>query len=184
MDRIATAADVSIKTVYRHFKNKDELFSAAMQAACNPGGPRDPDSGNENPSLPLDRPWFPKPARTALTLAGTEYLRHILSRQQLALYRVVIRDFPRFPELARGYRDQVAEYRIALFAHYLQVRAPVEEWKIKNRRFAASVFDALLRSTIFEDALQGLHEPGELEIAAGARSAAEIMLVLLRSKCL
>jgi AcrR family transcriptional regulator len=184
MDRIATAADVSIKTVYRHFKNKDELFSAVMQAACNPGGPRDPDSSNEKPSLPLNRPWFSKPARTALTLAGTEYLRHILSRQQLALYRVVIRDAPRFPELGRGYRDQVTEYRIELFTHYLQLRAPVEEWKIRNRRFAASVFDALLRATLFENALQGLHEPSEQEIAARARSSADIMLVLLRSDCL
>jgi AcrR family transcriptional regulator len=178
MDRIATSADVSIKTVYLPFKNKDDLFSAVMQAACDPGGPRDPDGRNKNPSLPLDRPWFSKSARTALTLAGTEYLRYILSRQQLALYRVVIRDAPRFPELGRSYRDQVAEYRIALFTHFLGLRAPAEEWKIKNRRFAASVFDALLRATLFENALQGLHEPSEQEIGVRARSAADIMLLL------
>src|SRR5258708_27018343 len=38
MDRIAETAGVSIKTVYRHFENKDDLFSAVMQAACSPGG--------------------------------------------------------------------------------------------------------------------------------------------------
>jgi hypothetical protein len=50
-----------------------------MQAACNAGVPEDLDCSNEKPSLSLDRPWFSKPARTTLTLAGTEYLRHILS---------------------------------------------------------------------------------------------------------
>ena len=34
MDRIAESAAVSVKTIYRHFENKDELFSAVMQAAC------------------------------------------------------------------------------------------------------------------------------------------------------
>jgi AcrR family transcriptional regulator len=32
MDRIAESAAVSVKTIYRHFENKDELFSAVMQA--------------------------------------------------------------------------------------------------------------------------------------------------------
>jgi TetR/AcrR family transcriptional repressor of mexJK operon len=27
---------VGIKAVYRHFENKDDLFSAVMQAACGP----------------------------------------------------------------------------------------------------------------------------------------------------
>ena len=34
MDQIAQSAGVSVKTIYRHFENKDELFSAVMQAAC------------------------------------------------------------------------------------------------------------------------------------------------------
>ena len=34
MDRIAESAAVSVKTIYRHFENKDELFSAVMQPAC------------------------------------------------------------------------------------------------------------------------------------------------------
>jgi hypothetical protein len=46
------------------------------------------------------------------------------------------------------------------------------------------VFDALLRAELFEDALQGLHEPIEQEIAAHVRSAAAIMLVLFQSGCL
>src|SRR5260370_39820552 len=38
MDGIAELANVSVKTVYRHFENKDELFSAVMQAVCHDNG--------------------------------------------------------------------------------------------------------------------------------------------------
>ena len=178
MDRIAAAADVSIKTVYRHFKNKDDLFSAVMQAACNPS------VSYEEKTLSSDPPWFLKPARAALTWAGAEYLKHILSKQQLALYRVVTRDANRFPELGRGYHQQVVESRIATFTRFLQLRAPIEKWKIKNPPETALVFDALLRAGLFEDALHGVHEPSEREIAAHARSAASTMLILLQSSCL
>jgi AcrR family transcriptional regulator len=34
MDGIADAAGVSVKTIYGHFKNKKELFSAVMQAGA------------------------------------------------------------------------------------------------------------------------------------------------------
>src|ERR1700677_3285321 len=34
MDAIARSAGVSVKTIYSHFANKDELFSKVMIAAC------------------------------------------------------------------------------------------------------------------------------------------------------
>src|SRR6516165_9354722 len=38
VNRLLAPAGVSIKTVYRHFDNKDDLFSAVMQAACREDG--------------------------------------------------------------------------------------------------------------------------------------------------
>jgi AcrR family transcriptional regulator len=34
MDGIADASGLSVKTIYGHFRNKKELFSAVMQAVC------------------------------------------------------------------------------------------------------------------------------------------------------
>ena len=48
MDSIAKAAKVGIKTVYRHFEDKDDLFIAVIQAACQPQG--------KTPGKARDRP--------------------------------------------------------------------------------------------------------------------------------
>ena len=181
MDSIARAAGVGIKTVYRHFKDKDDLFSAVMQAACNPPA-FDPVSGRwKEPRDEPERPWFAKPPKNALVAAGIEYLGHLFSDEQLALYRVVIRDARRFPELGKRYQEQVVERAHDVFAHYLTRWTPVEKWKISDKGAAAETFSALLRAGIFEKALYGVHRVSETEITTRARLASVKMLILLHS---
>lgn len=181
MDSIATAAGVGIKTLYRHFENKDDLFSAVMQAACNPEA-FDEVSGQwkELASEP-ERPWFSKPPRTALVAAGIEYLQHVLSEDQLALYRVVTQDAHAFPELGRRYREQVIDRSHDVFVRYLTRWIPIEKWRIRDKQAAAKVFTALLRAGLFEDSLHGLEKHTDSALAAHARRAAEKMLILLSS---
>lgn len=182
MDGIADAAGVGIKTVYRHFENKDDLFSAVMRAACNPNV-FDELSGEGQARTPeSEQAWFSKPPRTALVLAGIEYLEHTLSDEQLALYRVVTQDAHLFPELGRHYREQLIERRNEVFGRYLDRWASVEKWKIKDKRGAANTFSGLLKAGIFDDALHGLRKIDHPEIEAHARLAAAQMLVLLNSR--
>jgi TetR/AcrR family transcriptional repressor of mexJK operon len=181
MDSIAKAAEVGIKTVYRHFKDKDDLFSAVMQAACNPEA-FDPVTGRWKAQKDeLERPWFSKPPQSALVAAGIEYLEHVLSDEQLALYRVVTQDAHSFPELGRRYREQVVERSHNVFVHYLTRWIPIEKWKIKDKRGAAETFAALLRAGVFENSLHGHRQFSEVEIAAQVHAAAGKMLVLLKS---
>jgi TetR/AcrR family transcriptional repressor of mexJK operon len=184
MDSIAQAAEVGIKTLYRHFENKDDLFSAVMQAACNPEA-FDELSGEwkDQPEEP-ERPWFSKPPRTALVAAGIEYLQHVLSDDQLALFRVVSQDAHSFPELGRRYREQVIERAHDVFVRYLTRWIPVERWRVKDKRAAATAFTALLRAGVFEEVLHGLRRLSGSEIELHARAAARRMLILLDSRCL
>src|SRR5271154_89647 len=68
VNRIAAAAGVSIKTLYRHYESKDDLFSAVMQAAFGkpPGG--DSDEQDEPPPT-----WYALPPAEALPQAGVQY---------------------------------------------------------------------------------------------------------------
>ncbi len=181
MDSIAKAAEVGIKTLYRHFENKDDLFSAVMQAACNPEA-FDEVSGEWKKQVDEpERPWFSKPPRTALVAAGIEYLQHVLSDEQLALYRVVTQDAHSFPELGRRYREQVIERSNEVFIRYLTRWISAEGWKIRDKQGAAEVFTALLRSGVFEEVLHGLRTFSDSGIARHARRAATNMLALLNS---
>ncbi|WP_172172302.1 TetR/AcrR family transcriptional regulator [Paraburkholderia elongata] len=179
VNRIAADAGVSIKTLYRHFESKDDLFSAVMQAACSPSGTKPSDTSE---SAEQDEPsWFSEPPAVALPMAGSDYLRHALSEEQLALYRVVTRDAPRFPELARRYREEVTGVRDALFARYLDRWLPVTGWKVADRYGAAAVFAALLKAGLFDEALFGVVSASEEEIAKRAGDATAQMLALIEA---
>lgn len=170
VNRIAAAAGVSIKTLYRHFESKDDLFSAVMQAAC------------ENPSDGAGRNnWEAQPPESGIASVGEEYLRHALSPDQIALYRVVIRDSPRFPELGERYETEVLGRRQAMFAAYLDRWAPTSDWKLKDSRQAADLFAALLNAGALDAALQGRWKPSDEDISAHARSAADRFICLMRA---
>ena len=173
VNRIAAEAGVSIKTLYRHFENKDDLFSAVMHAAC---------ASLPGVATPVRSPeWYALPPAEALPLAGQDYLHHALSDEQLALYRVVIRDAHRFPELGRRYRKETTGARDSTFAGYLDLWAKREGWKIRDRHAAAQVFAGLLKARLYDEALLGERRPSKAEIAAHAKAAAGRMLELLAS---
>ncbi|MDB5482934.1 MAG: regulatory protein TetR [Caulobacteraceae bacterium] len=175
VNQIAADAGISIKTLYRHFESKDDLFSAVMQAACGRIG------GAEDEGEPP--PWYAEPPAKALAMAGEEYLNHALSPEQLALYQVVTRDAHRFPEVGRRYHDEVIGGRDAKFAGYLDLWAGREGWTVHDRTAASEAFAGLLKAGIFDQVLQGRRALGEAEIAGQAAEAGRRMLILLRAGC-
>jgi AcrR family transcriptional regulator len=179
MDRIAESAAVSVKTIYRHFENKDELFSAVMQAACQADSSI-PAARDDTASPAARFSWFAEAPKRGLAAAGRDYLHHLLSEEQLALYRVVTRDAHRFPELGRRYEKEVAAARNNIMAQYLTRWAPIENWKIKNPDRASGVFAALLREGMFDEVLHGLRAPEEAKIEQQARFAAGLFGKLLQ----
>lgn len=177
MDGIAKSARVSVKTIYSHFANKDELFSRVMIAACS-----DHLLSGEIPSdeeLAKRFAWFREATQRGLMEAGREYLSHLLSEEQLALYRVVTRDADRFPELGRRYQKNVARGRTGILIAYLSSAARRKGWVKRDARLDATVYEALLRAGIFEEALHGLLTANSDVIDKHARSAARTMWRLL-----
>ena len=76
VNRIAQEAGVSIKTLYRHFGSKDELFGAVIAGLCV--YPAD---------LSVDLPWSEQPPEVAFVTMGLEYLDLPLAPAELLIPR-------------------------------------------------------------------------------------------------
>ena len=168
VNRIAQQAGVSIKTLYRHFASKDELFGAVVAGLCV--YPADPS---------VDLPWSEQPPEVALVTMGQEYLDLILAPDKLALYRVIIRDNARFPQLSERYRTEVLRPREKVLVAYLHRWAPRRDWSIREPSRAASTLFALLQRDLLEPMLLGAPHPGAGDVHRQAERAASDMLTLI-----
>jgi TetR/AcrR family transcriptional repressor of mexJK operon len=177
MDAIAKSAGVSVKTIYGHFANKDELFSKVMIAACTNhllSSELPPDS-----ELAGRFAWFREATQRGLMEAGQEYLRHLLSTEQLALYRVVTRDADRFPDLGRQYHKNIARGRTGILVAYLRSVARRKSWTKRDATQNAALYEALLRAGIYEEVLHGLVTADSERIKMHAHLASKTMWKLL-----
>ncbi len=177
MDVIAKSAGVSVKTIYSHFSNKDELFSKVMVGACT-----DNLFAGETPSedsLGQRFAWFSKATQQGLFEAGKEYLGHLLSDDELALYRAVTRDTDRFPELGRQYQKTVARGRTGILIAYLRSVFRKRNWTRRDAVRDATSYEGLLRARIFEEALHGLSSTSSEVIEQHAAFASRTMWILL-----
>ena len=177
MDVIAKSAGVSVKTIYSHFENKSELFSHVMLAACS-----DDLLPGETPSndvLSTWFPWFGDATQTGLMEAGRVYLGHLLSEEQLALYRVVTRDADRFPDLGLQYQRNVARGRTRILVAFLTNVNRTNGWTARDPAQDAALYEGLLRAGIYEEVLHGLFRADSAVIDEHARSSSRTMWTLL-----
>lgn len=163
MDAIARAADVSKATLYAHFESKDRLFATIVEGACRE---------NIMPGAnPLDEA---ADAETALTAVGGRILRFFLGARSMAIYRLVVAESARFPELGRAFYDHGPVIGRARLAAWL---SGLEGLSIPDPGRAADQFLGLLRTGLYLRATLGLvAAPDEAEIDAAVRAAVETFL--------
>lgn len=129
VDEIAACAGVSKRTIYKHFESKEALFSLIIVQT----------SGQLTNSLETSLKKGRDPRET-LTELAREYVHLILSPQALDIYRLVVSESARFPDLARSFHQAGAQRVGNALAAYL------EEWKargaieVDDTRMAADQF--------------------------------------------
>ena len=93
-DMIQRQAGVSKATIYAHYTTKEALFSAVIASRCEIFTQQVKALGTVRADA--------KPEEM-LTEMGTAYLRLLLKGENLAFFRVISAEAPRFPELAREF---------------------------------------------------------------------------------
>lgn len=128
MDEIARRAQVSKATVYSHFESKHALFGAIVDSRCHALAPS------------VDMRWTELPPATALTQVGRAFLDVMFMPGSLPLYRIVLAEAPRFPELGRVFYETGPKVICASLADYLAARTRDGVLAIEDAAFGAEQF--------------------------------------------
>jgi TetR/AcrR family transcriptional regulator, mexJK operon transcriptional repressor len=138
MDEIAALAAVSKQTVYKHFADKESLFSEIVVATVSEIS--DPvhaevlaleDSGD---------------VEADLRDLARELLRMVMQPRILQLRRLVIGEAGRFPELGRAFYEQGPGRTIAALATAFEQLAERGVLQLEDPRIAAAHFNWLVMS--------------------------------------
>jgi TetR/AcrR family transcriptional regulator, mexJK operon transcriptional repressor len=108
MDEIAALARVSKQTVYKHFADKESLFTAIVNAAVEAAG--DPVWEDAKTLAGADDP---EPALRAL---ARRQLEQVMQPRLMQLRRLVIGEANRFPQLGRAFYEHGAGRSVAALA--------------------------------------------------------------------
>lgn len=92
MDLVAQSARVSKTTLYSRFPSKEALFAATIAVECERRGARFRPEEFEGVAM-----------EEALVVLGRRFVDLVWSPEALRIYRIVVGDAHRFPELARLY---------------------------------------------------------------------------------
>jgi len=136
MDAIAREAGVSKATLYAHVKSKEELF-AAITATCAE-------------QLLAAHTAFEHESdiRAALLRFGREHVALLLSPEGAAMYRIVIAEAPRFPELGQAFYEHGPAIRLRAQVEYLQKADAAGVLSVDNASLAAGEFVGMLGGTV------------------------------------
>jgi TetR/AcrR family transcriptional regulator, mexJK operon transcriptional repressor len=129
VDEIARRARVSKATVYSHFEGKHALFGAIFQGLCQEirgDGPA-PDLRD----LSLDQ---------ALFRVGRQLLDVVFTDRAVALYRVVIAEVGRTPELCRTFYEAGPDRPASVLAAYFQGQIDAGALALNDARQAAEQY--------------------------------------------
>ena len=162
MDQIAREAGVSKATVYAHFESKDRLFAAMIHNACRVY------AEGLMPAL-----TEMEDVREALTQICREIERFLLAPKTLGIYRVIIAEGPRFPELVRAFAEAGPLPFRKMLAEFFEANNRRGTLKVPNPRLAAHQLIWLVRGPLYLQRMFNLEalmqdEPAVEDVVSGA----------------
>jgi len=145
MDAIARHAAVSKATLYSHFDSKAALFAALMVDECR-------HLSDEIGRRALDKPEI----RDALLQVAHDFNNLLCAGDGLTMYRIVVAEAPRFPELGQVFYDSGPSIMIDRIADMLRRAADRGLLEIRDPRVAAIHFISLARGELHLTGVLGL----------------------------
>ena len=137
MSAIARQAAVSKGTLYNYFTNKADLFAAFVEQCCR-----------EKLPVALAPVQEDSPAREILTAVARAMVRLITLPDSLMLYRIIVSEAPRFPQLGAVFWENGPRVAIATLANWIREQEALGTLRTEDPVFAAEQFFALCQTRI------------------------------------
>jgi len=132
MDAIAAEAKVSKQTVYNHFGSKEELFAAMVRYIVD-----------QKLTAFSEAAKSGKPEETLKTIAH-QFLDHCGAEQRVAMYRILMAESPRFPELGEIFYSAGPAVVRKYLADYLAEQNARGVLRVENPALTAEQFFGML----------------------------------------
>lgn len=166
MDMIVGEAGGSKATLYKHFPSKESLIAGLMDDVV---------ASIRTQTLPAGVGEMP--LREALTAIGRVVLAAVGSEQAIAVFRLCLGEYGRFPELARVVWDHGPAVTYANFHRFLEDRRDRGEVEYDDVQFASEQFIAGIVGHLQPKIAMGIAEPpSEEESALRVASAVETFM--------
>lgn len=132
IDDIAARAGVVKQTLYNHFERKDLLFREVIR--------------NGTLAILVTLEGDDDDLRQALLRFAVGFRRKTLSPEGLAMFRAIVAEAPRFPELATSFYAAGPEHALATVAAFLGKAMDAGKLRRDDPRFAAEMLLGMLQS--------------------------------------
>jgi AcrR family transcriptional regulator len=167
IDKVASEAGVSTRTIYERFKNKADLLGAVTTRLV------ERDMVSVLATEDLDR----LPPKQALTVIGQVITGRACDPDSAALFRILATEAHRFPELAAKMRGSTKARVDAAIASYLRGQIRRGALKLPDPDRAAVLFLQMVCAELHECLLFGTaEEMAQLDFGAHLNNVIEIFL--------
>ncbi len=168
MDAIAREAGVSKATVYAHAKNKQDLFAAIVRGKSSLVY----QSVDAADAAALG-------AEEALRQFARRFMEVIMAPEAQCMYRVVVAEAPRNPELGRIFYEQGPQVVIARLASILEAGRAAGQLDIDDAAIAAQEFLGLIQGRFHLPCVLGTL--GQVSREDRERAADRVVATFLRA---
>ncbi len=163
MDEVVKRAGGSKASIYKHFKNKEDLFATVIDELV-----RHRLHNELNPDDPPDK---------ALLEYAESRLKVVFNKKHIALRRLVIGEGARFPKIARLYYEHGPGLSIKQLEIYLKTENSRGSLKVADAHGAAIVFTGMLMHYIYLRTLFSVSAvPASAQLKEHARKVVDTFL--------
>jgi TetR/AcrR family transcriptional regulator, mexJK operon transcriptional repressor len=172
MDAIAREAGVSKATLYAHFTSKDQLFATIIGEACRSKIAAADVLVQADIETSSD-------IGDALRAFGVRMMRFLMEPTTQAIYRVVVAECVRFPELGQAFYEAGPANFLRFFSDWIGAQMQAGRLRDADPAVAAEQFNAMIRGGPFIRASVGL--PSKHDDATIERHVGNVVDTFLRA---